>query len=274
MRWVVRQRSRRNPLSPVLSRPVKRGPQAVSSIERYTDGIKYWRGTQEKSKGLSRGESKPRKVEGNRMVGLAIVLILVLAANSTYSEDDSNTKRGHDYLNLKSEHTVVSFIDIDMNEYSDRIDLRDTASNQTIQINKLGSSDKIFYTIPERKKELDSCLKECLARDSQRLCDLMSVFCQDYEAHRIFALTLVIGSKAPLYDTLTPRTKKYDSLYYFIHDIESGLNKKVNIELSDPKYSNNEKGKTKHIPPSWHSREQIQSLSWHMSHFITTSSQK
>jgi hypothetical protein len=34
---VVRQRSRRNPLPPVLSRPDERGPQLRGLIERYTD---------------------------------------------------------------------------------------------------------------------------------------------------------------------------------------------------------------------------------------------
>src|SRR6185369_8810444 len=36
--FVSRQRSRRNPLSPVLSRPGDRGPQLRGLIERYTDG--------------------------------------------------------------------------------------------------------------------------------------------------------------------------------------------------------------------------------------------
>jgi hypothetical protein len=38
--WVVRQKSRRNPLSSVLSRPAERGPQLRGLIERYTDGTK------------------------------------------------------------------------------------------------------------------------------------------------------------------------------------------------------------------------------------------
>ena len=37
---VVRQRSRRNPHSSVLSRPAEWGPQSGRSIERYTDEIK------------------------------------------------------------------------------------------------------------------------------------------------------------------------------------------------------------------------------------------
>ena len=41
-RSVVRQRSRRNPLLLVLSRPSKRGPQLRGLIERYTDGINRW----------------------------------------------------------------------------------------------------------------------------------------------------------------------------------------------------------------------------------------
>ena len=39
MGWSHRQRSRRNPHSPVLSRPAEWGPQLRGLIERYTDGI-------------------------------------------------------------------------------------------------------------------------------------------------------------------------------------------------------------------------------------------
>jgi hypothetical protein len=40
---VLRQRSRRNPLLPVLSRPGRRGPLLRGLIERYTEEIKELR---------------------------------------------------------------------------------------------------------------------------------------------------------------------------------------------------------------------------------------
>jgi len=98
MRLVIRQKSRRNPLLSVLSRPARRGPQLPGLIERYTDGIK---GTEKLKAESALKEFSNVKIEGFEFCRKA----------NEYFESLKNQPGGINRVRLRRERPIKKFIE-------------------------------------------------------------------------------------------------------------------------------------------------------------------